>query len=82
MRKKLLLFAFAIIFITILIISLFSWAKEAYAARPLLGKLTIAEPSLQTGIHLFQSGNFEIQVIATGQEKEGDGLTAPDSDRA
>jgi sulfoquinovosidase len=71
MRKKLITIVLPVGLVSLLIIFGYSWVKEAYSTRPLLGKLTINDPSLQTGMHYFQAGNFQIQVIASGQENEG-----------
>jgi len=49
-------------------------AEEAYTTRPITGKLKINDPLLNDGIHVFQAGNFQLQIIATGRESAGGAL--------
>lgn len=70
MRKRVLLFLLAPILL-IALFWIFTWFVQELSLQPLTGKLTITDLDLASGVHAFRSGEFEIQLIATGQDHPG-----------
>ncbi len=70
MRKRILpiLLTFTLLLASYWIIT---WAVQELSLQPLAGKLIITDPDLESGMHAFRSGEFEIQLIATGQDHPG-----------
>ncbi len=69
MRRRNLLLLLPAAFIIAGFLLSFGSIKQAISARPIMGKITINDPKLQAGTHVFNTGNFQVQIIATGSQE-------------
>lgn len=71
MRKRLLPVIPLAILAAALLYALVTWGLNQYSIAPLSGKLTITNPDLAEGLHVFSTGQFEITLSGIGQDAPG-----------
>lgn len=75
MYKSRLGIAISVLLGAAVLVGIFIWMNQYLLSRPITGKLRISAPSLQSGTHSFQAGNFRLQLIASGDESAGRSLS-------